>query len=334
MIAGFGLFCIGYQISTGVGTWGSQSSGRLGVGYHQLRVLDRYRSRRNADFGDFVPAPPKMAHVDQPRGGSDDALRGDLRGDFSRAFTLAASGWRGIWRPVPNDNGIWPNFRWPLLWDVFAVSTYFTVRCSFGTPVWFRISATLRDRARSEDQEIPLRNFRARLARIESPLAALRDGLPDSGGSLHAAGALGAHGRFVRLRDVDHSRLAHDDLPALLRRGRDLRRLRDGADDHASGARALSKLHDMITPQHVDKMAKIILLTGSIVGYAYLMELFIAWYSGNPVREVRVLQPHHRSELVVLVGGNDVLQRPLAAALLVQGAAGAISTSFTSSACA
>src|SRR4029453_17131103 len=41
------------------------------------------------------------------------------------------------------------------------------------------------------------------------------------------------------------------------------------------------KLDDMITRQHVDKMAKIILLTGSIVGYAYLMELFIAWYGAN-----------------------------------------------------
>ncbi len=42
------------------------------------------------------------------------------------------------------------------------------------------------------------------------------------------------------------------------------------------------QLSDLITRQHVDKMAKIILLTGSIVGYAYMMELFIAWYSGNP----------------------------------------------------
>jgi Ni/Fe-hydrogenase subunit HybB-like protein len=41
------------------------------------------------------------------------------------------------------------------------------------------------------------------------------------------------------------------------------------------------KLDDMITRNHVDKMAKIILLTGSIVGYAYLMELFIAWYGAN-----------------------------------------------------
>ncbi len=37
----------------------------------------------------------------------------------------------------------------------------------------------------------------------------------------------------------------------------------------------------MITPRHVDVMAKIILMTGSIVGYAYIMEFFIAWYSGN-----------------------------------------------------
>jgi molybdopterin-containing oxidoreductase family membrane subunit len=46
-------------------------------------------------------------------------------------------------------------------------------------------------------------------------------------------------------------------------------------------ARAIFKLHDVITPQHVDKMAKIILLTGSFVAYAYSMEFFIAWYSGN-----------------------------------------------------
>jgi molybdopterin-containing oxidoreductase family membrane subunit len=48
-------------------------------------------------------------------------------------------------------------------------------------------------------------------------------------------------------------------------------------------ARAIyPQLHDMITPSHIDKMTKVILLTGSIVGYAYLMELFIAWYGTNP----------------------------------------------------
>jgi molybdopterin-containing oxidoreductase family membrane subunit len=46
-------------------------------------------------------------------------------------------------------------------------------------------------------------------------------------------------------------------------------------------ARAIFGLHDLITDDHVDKMCKIILLTGSIVGYAYAMEFFIAWYGGN-----------------------------------------------------
>jgi Ni/Fe-hydrogenase subunit HybB-like protein len=39
------------------------------------------------------------------------------------------------------------------------------------------------------------------------------------------------------------------------------------------------QLSDLVTPKHIDNMCKIILLTGTIVGYAYLMELFIAWYS-------------------------------------------------------
>ena len=42
------------------------------------------------------------------------------------------------------------------------------------------------------------------------------------------------------------------------------------------------KLERIITPKHFDNMAKIILVTGSMVGYAYAMEFFIAWYSGNP----------------------------------------------------
>jgi molybdopterin-containing oxidoreductase family membrane subunit len=45
------------------------------------------------------------------------------------------------------------------------------------------------------------------------------------------------------------------------------------------------QLKDLITPQHIDRMCKIILLTGSLVGYAYAMEFFIAWYGGNPYEQ-------------------------------------------------
>jgi len=55
--ATFGLFCLGYQISTGVGTW-------VGLGHHQLRFLDRYRTRRHAHIRDLIFAPPKMAYFD------------------------------------------------------------------------------------------------------------------------------------------------------------------------------------------------------------------------------------------------------------------------------
>jgi len=46
--------------------------------------------------------------------------------------------------------------------------------------------------------------------------------------------------------------------------------------------RSMMKLEDLITMRHIDLMCKVTLATGSIVGYAYTMEFFIAWYGGNP----------------------------------------------------
>ena len=90
---------------------GIESSGRLGLGHHQLRLLDRYRSRRHAHLRHPVPVPPEVAHVDQPLGRSDDDLRGHLRRRSSRASTSAASGWRGSSRRSRTNTRIWPNFR-------------------------------------------------------------------------------------------------------------------------------------------------------------------------------------------------------------------------------
>ena len=58
---------------------GHQHSDRLGIRDHQLRLVDRYRPRRNADFGDSVSAEAGLAHIDQPVLGSDDAVRRGLR---------------------------------------------------------------------------------------------------------------------------------------------------------------------------------------------------------------------------------------------------------------
>src|SRR2546421_172954 len=136
--------------------------------------------------------------------------------------------------PLPNNYGIWPNFRSPLMWDVFAVSTYFTVSVLFWYTGLIPDLATLRDRATSK-----IKKF------------------------LYGIFAVGGFAMVLTLM-----------LPA----------------------RALFKLQDIITLQHIDKMAKIILLTGSIVSYAYLMEFFMAWYSGNQYERFafwnRVLGPY------------------------------------------
>ena len=59
--------------------------------------------------------------------------------------------------------------------------------------------------------------------------------------------------------------------------------------------RSFYGLEDFITMRHIDNMAKITLATGLIVAYGYLMEAFMAWYSGSPYEEYMVLQPLARA---------------------------------------
>jgi hypothetical protein len=72
--------------------------------------------------------------------------------------------------------------------------------------------------------------------------------------------------------------------------------------------------------RHFDNMAKILLLTGTIVGYAYAMEFFIAWYGGESVRVDAFINRIVRTLQLGLLD-HDVLQRRLAAVLLVQAGA-------------
>ena len=69
--------------------------------------------------------------------------------------------------------------------------------------------------------------------------------------------------------------------------------------------------------RHIDLMCKVTLATGSIVGYAYGMEFFIAWYSGNPYERFAFMNRAVRAVLVGLLD-HDHLQRDRAAAVLVQ----------------
>ena len=190
--------------------------------------------------------------------------------------------WFGWWLlPLPNANSIWPQFRSPLMWDVFAVSTYFTVSVLFWYMGLIPDLAVMRDRARTKLRKFAYGLFalgwtgsnrhwsnyeRAYLilAGLSTPLVL----------SVHSIVSL----------DFSVSQLPgwHTTIfpPYFVA----------GAIFSGFGMvltlliplRKVCKLEDVITVRHVELMCKVTLATGSIVGYAYAMEFFIAWYSGNP----------------------------------------------------
>ena len=190
--------------------------------------------------------------------------------------------WAAYWMfPLPNQMLLWPNFRSPLLWDVFAVSTYFTVSLLFWYVGLIPDIATMRDRAKGT------------LARI--------------GYGIFALGWRGSHRHWVNY-EAAYLLLAAMATPLVLSVHSIVSF--DFAVSQLPGwhttifppyfvagaifsgfgmvltlmipLRSWFKLEQLITTKHLENMAKVILLTGTLVGYAYAMEFFIAWYSGNP----------------------------------------------------
>ena len=191
--------------------------------------------------------------------------------------------------PVPNQYAIWPNFRSPLLWDVFAVSTYFTVSVLFWFTGLIPDLATLRDRARARGKMLAAYGY-----------------------GFFALGWRGGN-RQWRHYEMAYLLLAALSTPLVLSVHTIVSF--DFATSVVPGwhttifppyfvagaifggfAMVLTllipmrewfypQLKDMITARHIDVMAKIILMTGTIVGYAYIMEFFIAWYGGNMYEE-------------------------------------------------
>ena len=208
---------------------GQQRSGRLGVRHHQLRLVDRHRPRRHAHLGHPAAAQAGLADVDQPLRRGDDALRRRLRADVPADSHRPAVA-RGLLADAVSQ-------RHGHLAAVPQPAHLGRVR---GQHLRHRLAALLVHRAhprsgddarpgQEQDHQVHLRRAGARLARLGAPLAALRERVSAARGHVDAARAVGPHRRQLRLRGRHHPRLAHDDLPALLRRRRHLRRLRDGA---------------------------------------------------------------------------------------------------------
>jgi molybdopterin-containing oxidoreductase family membrane subunit len=183
--------------------------------------------------------------------------------------------------PIPNQMLMWPQFRSPLLWDIFAVSIYGTVSLLFWYVGLIPDLATIRDRAKTRLRRV-LYGFFAlgwrgshrhwlNYERAYLLLAALATPLVLSVHSIvsfdFAVSQLpGWHTTIFPPYFVAGAIFSGFAMVITL----------------MVFTRVLFKLEHVITIRHFENMAKIILLTGSLVGYAYIMEFFIAWYSGNP----------------------------------------------------
>ena len=211
---------------------------------------------------------------------------------------------------------MWPNFRSPLLWDVFAVGTYATVSLLFWYTGMVPDLATLRDRAKGKMQQVIYGVLRPGLARQPPPLAPLREGLPAAGRPGHAAGALGALGGVLRLRHQPAARLAHDHLPALLRGRRRVQRLRHGghaADPGAPVVRA-EGLHHAAPPREHEQDHPGHRHHGRLRLRHRVLHRLVR---RQPQRELRLRQPRLRPLRLGLLDHGH-LQRDHAAAVLVQ----------------
>ncbi len=191
--------------------------------------------------------------------------------------------WRAYWLfPIPNtDLNMWQNFRSPLLWDVFAVSTYATVSALFWYVGLVPDLATLRDRATNKYRRwifgILSLGWRGSakhwkhyemayliLAGISTPLVV----------SVHT---IVSFDFAVSVIPGWHTTIFPPYFVA-------------GAIFSGFAmvitlmviARQVLHLENLITIKHLENMCKVILATGCIVGYAYTVEFFTAFFSGNP----------------------------------------------------
>lgn len=181
--------------------------------------------------------------------------------------------------PYPNTRGpIWPNFNSPLLWDLFAISTYFTVSLLFWYTGLVPDFATVRDRAKGLRKK--LYNFLSfgwtgsakhwqRWEALSLVLAGLATPLVLSVHTIvsfdFATSVIpGWHTTIFPPYFVAGAIFSGFAMVQTL----------------MIITRKILNLQDYITVEHIESMNKVILLTGTIVGVAYLTELFIAWYSG------------------------------------------------------
>src|SRR6266481_1399728 len=274
------LFMLSYQVATGVGVWGNMRPVMwawdivnfvwwIGIGHAGTlisAILFLLRQRWRTAVNRAAEAMTIFAVM--------------CAGIYPAIHVGRV--WYDWWLfPIPNANSIWPQFRSPLMWDVFAVSTYFTVSVLFWYMGLIPDLAVMRDGSKTKIKQFCYGLFSLGwtgsnrgwsnyekayliLAGLSTPLVL----------SVHSIVSLdfavsqvpGWHTTIFPPYFVAGAIFSGFGMVLTL----------------LIPLRSMFKLQDIITMRHIDVMCKVTLATGSIVGYAYGMEFFIAWYSGSP----------------------------------------------------
>ena len=198
-------------------------------------------------------------------------------------FPIAHLGrpWLAYWLfPYPNSMNVWPQFRSPLVWDVFAVSTYATVSLLFWFVGLIPDLATLRDRSESKAGRVIYgalamgwRGSAHHWHRYEMAYLLLAGLATPLVVSVHTIVSFdfaisvipGWHATIFPPYFVAGAIYSGFAMVLTL----------------AIPIRSVYGLQDFITERHLNNMAKILLVTGLIVAYGYMIEAFMAWYSAN-----------------------------------------------------
>ena len=190
--------------------------------------------------------------------------------------------WLAYWLvPYPNTMALWPQWRSPLVWDVFAVSTYATVSLLFWYVGLIPDLATLRDRSKKKFAQMAYgmlamgwRGSAMHWHRYDTAYLLLAGIATPLVVSVHTVVSFDF---TIGIIPGWHSTIFPPYFVAGAIYGGFAMVL-----TIAIPLRAVYRLEDFVTLRHLQNMAKILLATGLIVGYGYMIEAFMAWYSGSP----------------------------------------------------
>jgi Ni/Fe-hydrogenase subunit HybB-like protein len=253
---GWGFFIVNFVFWIGIGHAGTLISAVLHLFRQEWRTGINRAAEAMTIFAVMVAASSLIVHVGRP--------------------------WLGFWLfPYPNERGpLWVNFRSPLIWDTFAVSTYFSISLVFWYIGLIPDIATVRDRTTNKFKYmiydalsfgwVGSNKAWSHLEMVSMILAALSTPLVLSVHTIvsfdFAASLLpGWHTTILPPYFVAGAIFSGFAMVVTL----------------MVIAREMFNLKEYVTMKHLENMNKVIMVTGLMVGYAYSTEFFIAWYSGN-----------------------------------------------------